>query len=169
MRFSAFFAYPSSTANFRDLLTFGPSADLIDYLPTMTSADFWQFSRALLHGLPYRSKSSWHICQTSPGKSDSLHPMYPPHLLNEARAVLDFVLIRRLVRSIQPHMRFLFIGSGLCRRLPSDSTSRWTPLPLASGSHCQAHSGLSPPSYRPCRAHHQQKRPWLPMAFFCVS
>ncbi|HAA34515.1 MAG TPA: hypothetical protein DCD97_04305, partial [Firmicutes bacterium] len=43
--------------------------------------------------------------------------------------------------------------SGLCLRLPSDSTSRWTPLPSASGSHCQAHSGLSPPSYRPCRAH----------------
>ncbi len=75
MRFSAFFAYPSSTANFRDLLTFDPSADFIDYLPTMTSADFWQFSHTLLHGSPYRSKSSWHICQTSPGKSDSLHPM----------------------------------------------------------------------------------------------
>jgi hypothetical protein len=54
---------------------------------------------------------------------------------------------------MQPRMRFLFIGSGLCLRLPSDSTSRWTPLPSASGSHCQAHSGLSPPSYRPCRAH----------------
>ncbi|MGB3977460.1 MAG: hypothetical protein WBK73_00425, partial [Tepidanaerobacteraceae bacterium] len=38
-------------------------------------------------------------------------------------------------------------------RLPSDSTSPWTPLPSASGSHYQAHSGLSPPSYRPCRAH----------------
>ena len=50
-------------------------------------------------------------------------------------------------------MRFLFIGPGFCLRLPSDSTSRWTPLPLANGSHCQAHSGLSPPSYCPCRAH----------------
>ena len=60
---------------------------------------------------------------------------------------------------IQPHIRFLFIGSGLCLRLPSDSTSQWTPLPLANGSHCQAHSGLSPPSYRPCRAHHKRKRP----------
>ena len=60
---------------------------------------------------------------------------------------------------IQPHIRFLFIGSGLCLRLPSDSTSQWTPLPLANGSHCQAHSGLSPPSYRPCRAHHHLKNP----------
>jgi hypothetical protein len=52
MKFSAFFAYPSSTANFQNLLTFGPSADVHDHLPIMASADFWQFSRALLHGLP---------------------------------------------------------------------------------------------------------------------
>ena len=58
----------------------------------------------------------------------------------------------------QPSMRFLFIGPGLCLRLPSDSTSRWTPLPSTNGSHCQAHSGLSPPSYHPCRAHKQKPR-----------
>ena len=49
-------------------------------------------------------------------------------------------------------------------RLPSDSTSRWTPLPSANSSYCQVCSGLSPPSYCPCRAH--EKRPeasrWLP-------
>ena len=38
-------------------------------------------------------------------------------------------------------------------RLPSDSTSRWTPLPSANASCYRARSGLSPPSYRPCRAH----------------
>jgi hypothetical protein len=27
-------------------------------------------------------------------------------------------------------MRFLFVGPALCLRLPSDSTSRWTPLPF---------------------------------------
>ncbi|MGX6965178.1 hypothetical protein ACWN8N_11595, partial [Tetragenococcus halophilus subsp. halophilus] len=42
-------------------------------------------------------------------------------------------------------------------QLPSDSTSQWTPLLLANSSYCQACSGLSPPSYRPCRAH--QKNP----------
>ncbi|RQW07718.1 nucleoside kinase, partial [Paenibacillus rhizophilus] len=26
-------------------------------------------------------------------------------------------------------------------------------MPLANSSYCQACSGLSPPSYRPCRAH----------------
>ncbi len=59
-------------------------------------------------------------------------------------------------------MRFLFVGpklcpqwdlSTLCIQLPSDSTLRWTPLPSASGSCYRARSGLSPPSYRPCRAH----------------
>ena len=42
-------------------------------------------------------------------------------------------------------------------RLPSDSTSRWTPLPSANASYCRARSGLSPPSCYPCRAHY--KRP----------
>src|SRR5690606_4620889 len=46
----------------------------------------------------------------------------------------------------------------VCLRLPSDSASRRTPLPLANSSYCQACSGLSPPSYRPCRAHYK-KRP----------
>ena len=30
-----------------------------------------------------------------------------------------------------PYMKFLSVGSDVCRRLPSDSTSRWTPLPWA--------------------------------------
>ena len=43
-------------------------------------------------------------------------------------------------------------------RLPSDSASRRTPLPSANASCYRARSGLSPPSYRPCRAH-QEKSP----------
>src|SRR5699024_4178930 len=50
-------------------------------------------------------------------------------------------------------MQFLFVSSGFCLQLPSDSASRRTPLPLANSSYCQACSGLSPPSYSPCRAH----------------
>ena len=46
-----------------------------------------------------------------------------------------------------PRMRFLFVRSVVCLGLPSDSTSRWTPLPLASCSPCRASSGLSPPSH----------------------
>ena len=29
-----------------------------------------------------------------------------------------------------PYMKFLFVRSDICRQLPSDFTSRWTPLPL---------------------------------------
>ena len=42
-------------------------------------------------------------------------------------------------------------------RLPSDSTSRWTPLPSANASYCRARSGLSPPSCCPCRAHYEKR------------
>jgi hypothetical protein len=67
-----------------------------------------------------------------------------------------------------PHLRFLFVGSGLCLQLPSDSTSRWTPLPLANSSYCQACSGLTPPSYCPCRAH---GNPWIlnTLRFFSIQ
>ena len=37
-------------------------------------------------------------------------------------------------------------------RLPSDSASRRTPLPLANSSYSQVCSGLPPPSRCPCRA-----------------
>jgi hypothetical protein len=76
--------------------------------------------------------------------------VYLPH---EVRAVLDFTLLCKLVRFTWPYIHFLFVGPGLCLRLPSDSTSRWTPLPSANSSCCQACRGLSPPSYRPCWAH----------------
>ena len=52
-----------------------------------------------------------------------------------------------------PYMWFLFVGPRVCIRLPSDSASRRTPLPFANSSYCQACSGLSPQSYRPCWAH----------------
>ena len=62
-------------------------------------------------------------------------------------------------------MRFLFVRPEFCPlgdlstpkiRLSSDSTSRWTPLPLAKPSHYRATSGLSP--YRTCahRAHYSE-------------
>ena len=53
-------------------------------------------------------------------------------------------------------------------RLPSDSTSRWTPLPSANASCYRARSGLSPPSYRPCRAHKKERRKSRRTCFFCV-
>ncbi|MCG0175410.1 hypothetical protein L4X44_20035, partial [Phocaeicola vulgatus] len=40
-------------------------------------------------------------------------------------------LFRNLTHSHMPYMKFLFVRSDVCRRLLSDSNSRWTPLPLA--------------------------------------
>ena len=59
--------------------------------------------------------------------------------------------------SSMPCMQFLFVRPRLCRGLPSDSTSRWTPLPLANSSYCQVCSGLSPPSSSGCRAHYRKR------------
>ncbi|POA08460.1 hypothetical protein CD039_10310 [Staphylococcus argensis] len=50
-------------------------------------------------------------------------------------------------------MKFLFVSASVCVRLPSDSTSRWTPLSFANSSYYQACNGLSPSSCYPCRAH----------------
>jgi len=65
----------------------------------MTSADFWQFSHTSLHGLPSCAYISTAYLPDLPGKNDSLHPIYPPHLLYGVWAVLDFVLFSKLVRS----------------------------------------------------------------------
>ena len=60
---------------------------------------------------------------------------------------------------VMPYMRFLSIRPRVCLQLPSDSASRRTPLLLANSSYCQACSGLTPPSYRPCRAHYAKNAP----------
>ena len=60
--------------------------------------------------------------------------------------------------SSTPSIQFLFVRPRFCLRLPSDSASRRTPLPLANSSYCQACSGLSPPSYYTCRAHDIEKQ-----------
>ena len=49
--------------------------------------------------------------------------------------------------------RFRISVSSENIRLPSDSISRWTPLPSANASYCQVRSGLSPPSCYPCQVH----------------
>lgn len=46
----------------------------------------------------------------------------------------------------------MFIRPRVCIRFTSYSTSRWTHLPSANSSYCQARSGLSQPSHCPLRA-----------------
>ena len=47
------------------------------------------------------------------------------------RQLWDFDLFCNLIHGHMPCMKFLFVRSDVCRQLPSDSTSRWTPLLLA--------------------------------------
>ena len=141
-----------------------PPHTFVCFFGTMAQTDFCEFSHTLRYGLLlWRVHASCRerTSQTSPGKNDDLPFVQPPHLLQSIRVALDFFLFSRVVRTLQPLMRFLFVGPKFCPlevlpsaiRLPPDSTSRWTPLPSASGSCYQARSGLSPPSHRPCRAH----------------
>src|SRR4030095_13973699 len=66
---------------------------------------------------------------------------------------------------LAPPIRFLFIGSCVCYTLPSDPTSRWTPLRFATLPLHQGVKRLSLPSFHkmlgaPLLATGQ----WLPMA-----
>jgi hypothetical protein len=90
---------------------------------TMVSADFSRQLLSMFHTLfP-------HVRETSRGKTINFHSIYPHHLHRNARVAFGL----RFVLQPYPHciclMMFVFLGSELCRRLPSDSTSRWTPLP----------------------------------------
>ena len=104
------------------------------------------------------------VCKTSSGKHNHLHLIYLLYLRLEIRAVLDFVLFRKLIHfkhalytvSVR-QTEVLPVGTLFSPhiRLPSDSTSRGTPLSSANSSYCQVCSGLSPPSDCSCRAHHK--------------
>jgi hypothetical protein len=70
---------------------------------------------------------------------------HPPHLLRCHLMATGFALSRKLALTSQPFMQFVFLESGFCRRLPSDPTSRWTPLPLASSFRHQDLQGTLTP------------------------
>ena len=117
------------------------------------------------------------VCKTSSGKHNHLHLGYLLYLRLEIRAVLDFVLIWKLVRfkyalyTVSVRQTEALPAETLFSphiRLPSDSTSRWTPLSLANSSYCQVCSGLSPPSDCACRAHIKNAENFEFSAFFCL-
>ncbi|PNZ92897.1 hypothetical protein CD148_08205 [Staphylococcus delphini] len=53
----------------------------------------------------------------------------------------------------RPNMMFLFVSVSVCVRLPSDSSSQWTPFSFDNSSYYQACNELSPSRCYPCRAH----------------
>jgi len=84
---------------------------------------------------------------------------HPPHLLEYLLMAMGFVWSRRLTPIPQPLMRFVFLGSEVCRRLPSDPTSRWAPLPLASTFHHQDLQGTLTPKPSPMPGTRELPRP----------
>jgi len=58
---------------------------------------------------------------------------------------MGFALSCKLTPVPQPRMRFVFLGSEFCLGLPSDPTSRWTPLPSANSYHHQVLQGTLTP------------------------
>ena len=75
------------------------------FLGTMTSADFLQF---------VVTTEFFSACKTSSGKRNHLHLIYLLHLHLEIRAVLDFVLFRKLVPFKVPYVQFLFVRPRFC-------------------------------------------------------
>ena len=84
-------------------------------MPTMASADFCH----------RRSPAAW---QTSPGNALLLSRLCPPHLLPCFPYRYWTLSLIAPLSNMAASMRFLFVEPAFCVQLPSDSTSRWTPL-----------------------------------------
>ena len=130
------------------LLPFGPSR----LLGTMASADFSQFVVTTDFILRF------HLPVRPPRVRAITFPSCICHIytMGFGQYWTSLCLASSSVPQL-PYMWFLFVRPRVCLRLPSDSASRRTPLPSANSSYCQACSGLSPPSYRSCRAHKENR------------
>ena len=84
--------------------------------------------------------------QSSQGKTRDLCTYARRIYSNTFRTSIGLRRIWASYPVLLPRMRFLFVGPVFCLPLPSDSTSRWTPLRSANRSPCRVGSGLSPPS-----------------------
>ena len=86
--------------------------------------------------------------------------IYPPHLLCSYKCGSYLTLLYFANSSLrtQPYMRFLSVGPEVCLQLPSDSSSRKTPLlfsyTLPTTWVC---SGLAPVRARPWRANKNKR------------
>ena len=106
----------------------GTSVDsALHLLATMASADFCTFS------VTFRSRLflSEHSVQTSPGTTRFFPSIYLPHLPPLVPCSYWTLTWMAVLSQAIAYIRFLFVRPEVCLQLPSDSTSRWTPLPLA--------------------------------------
>ena len=133
-----------------------PFTDFFFPSGTMASADFLQF---------VVTTHFFMRLQDLPGYSHILSLFTCRIYHKRFRVAIGLCFVMQTHPPLRPYMRFLFVRPEFCPsgdlstpeiRLSSDSTSRWTPLPLANPSRYRADSGLSP--YRTCahRAHMQK-------------
>ena len=93
----------------------------------MASADFCSFRVA------FRSRLFLleHSVQTSPGTTRLFPSICLPHLPPLVPCSYWTLTCQAALSQATACIQFLFVKPEVCRRLPSDSTSRWTSLPLA--------------------------------------
>ena len=91
---------------------------------TMPSADFCNFFLP-----PLSDSSSWQSCRPPRVMRTHLHAYVRRIYAQAFRTGIGLWRYTPPHPACTPHMRFLFVEPALCLRLPSDSTSRWTPLP----------------------------------------
>ena len=68
---------------------------------------------------------------SSPAGRGSQLEVPDPAAYRFAKYLFAPLVSHSIASAFQPYTKFLFIGPTFCRRLPSDSVSRRTPLPLA--------------------------------------
>ena len=94
--------------------------------------------------------------QVSPGKNADC-PHTPVASTPSPLGNLGFAVCGQLTLARVPPMRFVFLRPWVSPPASFRHHLAVTPLPLAHSKGCLPCRGLSPPSQRPCRAHHKQR------------
>jgi hypothetical protein len=99
-------------------------------------------------------------------------PRFPPDLpMSHPSGYRVSLSIARLPCNHRPYIRFLFVGSEFCLRLPPDLASRQRPCLQLTVPTTTACSGLAPYRFMPCLAHKKQavSLGTLPVNIVCSS
>jgi len=125
---------------------------------TTASADFCRVRRHLSM-TPVGHNIAGRHPNRSPRIRTAAFPLPPLHLRGDPLVVTGFAVCGRLTQVAPPRMQFVFLGAGICLRLPSDPASRRRRCPWLGVSTTASSRGLSPPSNCPCRAYSDERPP----------
>ena len=71
------------------------------------------------------------------GKVVGFRSIHPPHLHLQPSVAWTLLCHASSFSRSEPRLGFVFLGPELCRGLPSDTTSRWTPPAFAGAGPCR--------------------------------